>query len=210
MDHSWYVPKISVLALTGFVGQIFDRADQFGEPSDINVAQFVDASDIVQFPTRRGELICAPAIRTWRGKIIFMATLEDVNSHFGKLVQIVTDPRFPLRSEVIIGHFNDSFRDALPDRGGMNTALLMHANGYTDSNHYGAPILPCNVWLEEMLAFDYDDLGLLREEWRQRYHVTKGLDPVNERRSFMAAVSGCMNRLHKRREYDRTHQGTYG
>lgn len=61
----------------------------------------------------------------------------------------------------------------------------------------GAPVLSCNEWLEEQLAqrADAEQRRALYRPWLERYRALRGFYPADPRRSFRAAVAGCLRRL---------------
>ena len=63
--------------------------------------------------------------------------------------------------------------------------------------HAGAPPLACNVWLEEQLRLlpDARRYQHLYPAWLAHYTTLRGYQPLDPRRSFRAAVRGCLSRL---------------
>jgi hypothetical protein len=61
----------------------------------------------------------------------------------------------------------------------------------------GAPILPCNRWLQEVLRSLPADAPYywLYKPWLQRYGEMRGFAPADPWRSFRAAVAGCRKRI---------------
>lgn len=61
----------------------------------------------------------------------------------------------------------------------------------------GAPILECNLWLEEQMRrlADPRQYHHLYAEWLARYTAERGVIPVEPRRGFRAAAYGCLCRI---------------
>lgn len=117
-------------------------------------------------------------------------------------VEIASDPRFPLIGDEVVWHFQNRFPHSVRGAGGRRTRLLMWINRLARSRHTGAPVLACNVWLEEQLAqmADPRDRKQLFRPWLQRYRQLRGVEPADPMRSFRAAVAGCERRLRARTE----------
>lgn len=140
------------------------------------------------------------------GRLLALLLIEKVASRTVRM-EIATEPAFALRADEIRWHLRTHFAHAVRGAGGRRTGLLLTINRSEPARagHTGAPVLACNVWLEEQLAA----LGpgrpgrrRLFRPWLEQYHRLRGRDPVDPMRSFRAAVAGCEKRLARRPPYD--------
>lgn len=136
------------------------------------------------------------------GYVLLLALIEPVQPEVLR-VELATDPRFPLLGDEVRWLFRHRFPHNARGAGGRRTGLLLWINGLSEDRFTGAPVLPCNVWLEEQLAHlpnpaDPEARRRLFTPWLTRYRALRGCDPADPIRSFRAAVQGCEHRLRRR------------
>ena len=97
--------------------------------------------------------------------------------------------------------FTDVFKSLL-QRCGVDFRGMEETNETSLQPRPGAPLLACNVWLEDQIGSlsDLSHYDHLYWPWRERYRALRGRDPVDPKRSFLMAVKGCLDRLAARRQ----------
>ncbi len=140
------------------------------------------------------------------GRLLALLLVEEVAGRTLR-VEIATEPSFALRADEIRWHLRTHFAHAVRGAGGRRTGLLLAINGpqAEQKGRTGAPVLACNVWLEEQLAEvgkDRPGRRRLFSQWLTQYRQLRGCDPVDPMRSFRAAVAGCEHRLARRAAQD--------
>lgn len=133
------------------------------------------------------------------GVLLVLALIEEKEAGVLR-AEIASDPRFPIAGEEVMWHFRNRFPHCTRGAGGRRTGLLLWINRLARSSHTGAPVLACNVWLEEQLAKVHDERERMRlfRPWMARYRELRGVEPADPMRSFRAAVAGCERRLRAR------------
>ncbi len=116
------------------------------------------------------------------------------------VVEVASDPRFPLMGDEVTWHFVKRFPHNKRLEPGRRSGTLLWINRLSRTPSTGAPVLACNLWLEEqLLRLEHpSQRRSLYKPWLERYRAVRGLDPVDPERSFRAAVKGCERRLRKR------------
>jgi hypothetical protein len=142
-----------------------------------------------------------PSSREPFGFLLVLALIETMPNGILR-VEIASDPQFPLKGEEMIWLFRNRFPHTQRGAGGRRTGLLLWINGYRHSDHTGAPVLSCNVWLEEQLSALEDRRQRYRlfRPWLERYRQVRGIEPADPMRSFRAAMQGCERRMKKRKQ----------
>ena len=133
------------------------------------------------------------------GRLLVLLLIEEVDTETLRL-EIATDTAFPLRAEEVRWHMRATFARTVRGAGGRRTGLLLAINGAArlQTARTGAPVLACNIWLEEQLvALGPERRGRNRlfRPWLEQYRLLRGQDPADPTRSFRAAVAGCEKRL---------------
>lgn len=79
--------------------------------------------------------------------------------------------------------------------------MLLTRREYCPMSHTrkGAPVLPCNRWLETQLARGHAP-HTLRAEWLARHYAYRGWHAADPLRSYRKAVEGCLRRLGGKRQ----------
>ena len=136
------------------------------------------------------------------GRVLVLALIEAVETGVVR-VEIASDPQFPLQGDEILWFLKQRFPRMARGAGGRRTGLLILMNQRAQSNHTGAPVLACNVWLEEQLAHlpNWGDARARRRlfrPWLERYRALRGSEPADPSRSYRAALQGCLHRLRRR------------
>lgn len=72
--------------------------------------------------------------------------------------------------------------------------MLLIREFYPMSKPRGAPVLPCNRWLQAQLEAGHSPRAL-RREWLQRHYACRGWHAADPLRSYRKAVEGCLRRL---------------
>lgn len=218
MDETWIVNGSTASDVIAWLSEVADEARRL-QAAEGNRPQtpIVHAGEIdlhrLPLPVRsragRGGGIYAQRSAPGRpfGRLHLLALLEEVEGRAVR-VEIAATPGFAMRSDELREHFMHSFPRAVRGAAGRRTGLLLRINQEAESDHTGAPVLACNVWLEEQLAHlrDRSEKRKLFRPWLDRYRALRGLDPADPARSFRAAVSGCEARLRKRGIRTRTAQ----
>lgn len=140
------------------------------------------------------------------GRLLALLLIEEVAARTVR-VEIAAEPTFALQSDEIRWHLRTQFAHAVRGAGGRRTGLLLAINRPDPARcgRTGAPVLACNVWLEEQLeALGPGRHGRRRlfRSWLEQYHQLRGCDPEDPMRSFRAAVAGCEKRLARRKPHD--------
>lgn len=126
-------------------------------------------------------------------------------------LELECDADFPVTQSEVRWHLLQRFPNhelpAAPHAGDGAEAGLLRPPGHRGrpddadpppgSVRVGAPVLSCNEWLEEQLAqcLDVEQRRALYRPWLERYRALRGYYPADPRRSFRAAVAGCLHRL---------------
>jgi hypothetical protein len=210
MDETWIVNGNSADEVIHWLNALADEARrrQSEEPSRPQTA-ILHAGEIdlhrLPLPVRsravRGGGIYAqrPAPGRPFGRLHLLALVEEVEGKAVR-VEIASNPGFALRGDEVRQHLMRHFPRVIRGAEGRRTGLLLRINQEAESDHTGAPVLACNVWLEEQLAHlgDKAEKRKLFRPWMDRYRALRGIDPADPARSFRAAVAGCEERLLKR------------
>ncbi len=114
-------------------------------------------------------------------------------------VELAGAPEFPLTVDEVRWLLTRRFRHARRGASGRRTGLLLRLQR-AGGERTGAPVLECNVWLEEQLArlASPRDKHKLFRPWLERYRALRGVEPADPLRSFRAAVAGCERRMQRR------------
>lgn len=129
-------------------------------------------------------------------------------------LELECDPAFPITQGEVRWHLLQRFPNhetggapGAPLPTGPNDSALLRPPGHRSrpdeaaalpgATRNGAPVLSCNEWLEEQLAqrADEEQRRALYRPWLERYRALRGFYPADPRRSFRAAVTGCLRRL---------------
>jgi len=210
MDETWIVNGTSADEVIRWLGTVADEARHMQSVEGHRPqGAILHAGEIdlhrLPMPVRsravRGGGVYAqrPAPGRPFGRLHLLALVEEVEGKTVR-VEIASNPGFALRGEEVRQHLVRHFPRAVRGAEGRRTGLLLRINHEADSDHTGAPVLACNVWLEEQLAHlgDKAEKRKLFRPWMDRYRALRGLDPADPARSFRAAVAGCEERLKKR------------
>jgi hypothetical protein len=213
MDETWILHGASIGDVIAWLHALAQRArdEQAAHPLRSQTAIcHIGQLDLLKLPLPvRSEAQMAAGIYTRMpsagepfGRLLVLLLVEQVEA--GALrVEIVTDPAFALRGDEIRWHFQQTFARATRGAGGRRTGLLIAINRPAAQRgvRTGAPVLPCNIWLEEQLAaLGPERRGRRRlfRPWLEQYHKLRGVEPADPLRSFRAAVAGCEKRLAQR------------
>lgn len=210
MDETWIINGSTPDAVMTWLGDIAALARRKQrEESNRPQTPVLHAGEIdphkLPLPVRSRAARCGgiyaqrPAAGRPFGKLHLLVLVEEVGERAMR-VEIAATPGFALRSDEVRGSFQQTFPRATRGAAGRRTGLLLRINQESASDHTGAPVLSCNVWLEEQLAHvtDRAERRKLFRPWLDRYRALRGLDPADPSRSFRAAVAGCEERLSKR------------
>lgn len=118
----------------------------------------------------------------------------------GIVVELASDPRFPLMGDEVTWHFTQRFPQLRRLESGRRAGTLLWINRMSRTPSTGAPVLACNLWLEEQLLRleEPHRRRSLFKPWLERYRAERGTYPADPMRSFRAALAGCERRLHRR------------
>lgn len=217
MDEIWMVHKatagdvIEWLFSLAQLARVEQSKHQFRSQLPVGEAHEVEIARL-PLPTR-SRALTAGAIyaRTPRqelpfGEILVLALLspepplESFTPGRGMVVEVASDPRFPLMGDEVTWHFVKRFPNHRRLEPGRRSGTLLWINRMSHTASTGAPVLACNVWLEEqLLRLEHpSQRRSLYKPWLERYRAVRGLDPVDPERSFRAAIKGCERRMRKR------------
>lgn len=210
MDETWIVQGAEPVEVIEWLEQLAVLARREQAQNALRSQAVIAGASVVEpqglpLPARSRASHAAAIYARWPsehepfGQVHVLALMEEEMDRVLR-VEIASDPRFPLLGEEIVWHFRSRFPHSVRGAGGRRTRLLMWINRLSRSRHTGAPVLACNVWLEEQLALTTDprERSRLFRPWLQRYRQLRGVDPADPTRSFRAAVAGCERRLRAR------------
>jgi hypothetical protein len=120
------------------------------------------------------------------GMLVLNADLHCPDAHT-TVLELRRDEAFPLVAEELKLRLDERFP-------GANGEVLAEK----PRTRVGAPPLACNVWLEEQLRLLPNPAHHhhLYSTWLAHYITLRGYEPLDPRRSFRAACSSCLQRLH--------------
>ena len=210
MDETWILYDATAQDATGWLGTLAALAHSEQQANPLRSQEaicHVGSLDPIRLPLPvRSHAQAAAAIYARMptaaepfGRLLALLLMEEVRGRALR-VEIATEPSFALRGDEIRWHLRKHFAHAVRGAGGRRTGLLLAINGprLAQQVRTGAPVLACNVWLEEQLAgLGKDRPGRRRlfRPWLAQYRLLRGCDPVDPMRSFRAAVAGCEQRL---------------
>ena len=222
MDETWIVHEAKVGEVVAWLSHLAQdaRAEQAANPLRSQaLIRRAGQLDLLKLPLPvRSQAQTVAGIHTRLpspgepfGRLLLLLLIEQVDGATLR-VEIATDPAFALRAEEIRWHLLKAFPRALRGAGGRRTGLLLAINrdGEHEVVRTGAPVLACNIWLEEQLmALGPERRGRHRlfRPWLEQYRQLRGEEPADPMRSFRAAITGCERRLALREARVRT-QGT--
>lgn len=220
MDETWIINDSSPEDVMAWLGELAEYAKRKqSEDAQRPQARILDGGgiDVLKLPLpvrsralHAGGIYAKPAGpgRPF-GRLHLLVLVEETQERVLR-IEIAGDPGFALRSDEIRAHFRHRFPRHVRGAAGRRTGLLLRINQEMASDHTGAPVLACNVWLEEQLVLlkDSSEKHTLFRPWLDRYRALRGIDPADPARSFRAAVTGCERRLHRRGLHIRTAHNT--
>ena len=217
MDEIWLVHKatpadvIDWLCSLAHVARAEQGQHRFRSQLPVGEAGAVDIKRL-PLPTRSRALAAGaiyartPGKELPFGEILVLALLapepplESFVPGRGLVVEVASDPRFPLMGDEVTWHFVKRFPGNKRLEPGRRSGTLLWINRMSKSASTGAPVLACNVWLEEqLLRLEHpSQRRSLFKPWLERYEDVRGVAPADPERSFRAAMRGCELRMRAR------------